>query len=340
MKHGHKTHHCHACETGHPGSPDPARQTAIDPVCGMSVSVDSPIRHKHQAKTYHFCSEHCRKRFAAEPDSFLDPDNGKDVDTELPPAAADVWYTCPMHPEVRQLGPGICPKCGMALEAEAPSLEEENPELRDFRQRFRWTLPLTVVVTFLAMYGHRLNRFEPGVQSWIELVLSLPVVLWAGMPFFIRGIQSVKNRSPNMWTLIGLGTAAAFVYSIVATVAPGLFPASFAMHGRIGVYFEAAAVIVSLTLLGQILELRARSQTSAAIRSLLQLAPKTARRINIDGSEEDIPLTHVHINDLLRVRPGEKVPVDGVVTQGASALDESMLTGEAMPVGKKQSHPS
>ena len=185
------------------------------------------------------------------------------------------------------------------------------------------------------MLGHRLQWFEMTTQSWIELVLSLPIVLWAGWPFFQRGVQSVINRKPNMWTLIGLGTSAAFVYSVVATVAPDVFPESFIAMGRVAVYFEAAAVIISLTLLGQVLELKARSQTSAAIKSLLGLAPKTARRINADGSEEDVPLTHVHVGDTLRVRPGEKVPVDGVVIEGGSAVDESMLTGEPVPVTKR-----
>jgi P-type Cu+ transporter len=241
-----------------------------------------------------------------------------------------------MHPEVRQDHPGNCPKCGMTLEPVLPTLDDdENPELADFRRRFWWTLPLTLVVTLLAMVGHRLGWFDMATQSWIELVLSVPIVLWAGWPFFVRGVQSVRQRSPNMWTLIGLGTGAAFVYSVAATVAPGVFPASFQSMGRVAVYFEAAAVIISLTLLGQILELKARSQTSAAIKSLLGLAPKTARRIGADGSEEDVPLTHVHVGDLLRVRPGEKVPVDGVVTEGASAVDESMLTGEPLPVSKR-----
>jgi len=217
-----------------------------------------------------------------------------------------------------------------------PSLDDEdNPELADFRRRFWWTLPFTVVVLVLAMVGHRLQWFEPTTQSWIELVLSLPVILWAGAPFFQRGLQSIVHRSPNMWTLIGLGTGAAFLYSLVATFVPSFFPQTFQMHGRVGVYFEAAAVIISLTLLGQVLELKARSQTSAAIKSLLKLAPKTARRINADGSEEDVPLTHVHIGDQLRVRPGEKVPVDGRVVDGSSAVDESMLTGEPLPVTKR-----
>jgi Cu+-exporting ATPase len=261
-----------------------------------------------------------------------------------PPAAGTApegtLYTCPMHPEVRQDHPGNCPKCGMTLEPVLPSLDdEENHELANFRRRFWWTLPLTVVVTLLAMVGHRLGWMAMATQSWLELALSVPIVLWAGWPFFVRGVQSVAHRSPNMWTLIGLGTAAAFAYSAVATVAPGVFPDSFQSMGRVAVYFEAAAVIISLTLLGQMLELRARSQTSAAIKSLLGLAPKTARRIGPDGREEDVPLAHVHVGDLLRVRPGEKVPVDGVVTEGASAVDESMLTGEPVPVSKRPGDP-
>lgn len=252
------------------------------------------------------------------------------------PAAAGTVYTCPMHPEIRHDHPGTCPKCGMTLEPLMPELgDDDNPELRDFQRRFWWTLPLTVVVAVLAMFGHQLQWFDASTQTWVELVLSIPIVLWAGWPFFSRGFQSVVNRSPNMWTLIGLGTGAAFVYSVVATVAPQVFPDSFISMGRVGVYFEAAAVIISLTLLGQVLELKARSQTSAAIKSLLGLAPKTARRIRDDGAEEDVPLTHVHVGDLLRVRPGEKVPVDGVVTEGGSSIDESMLTGEPMPVAKR-----
>jgi Cu+-exporting ATPase len=268
--------------------------------------------------------------------------SGHHAGHSAPPAAppaegtAGTVYTCPMHPEIRQDHPGNCPKCGMTLEPVMPTLDEgEDPELKDFKQRFFWTLPLTVVVTVLAMAGHRLQWFEMGTQSWIELVLTVPIVLWAGWPFFVRAVQSVANRSPNMWTLIGLGTAAAFVYSVVATLAPGVFPASFVSMGRVAVYFEAAAVIISLTLLGQILELKARSQTSAAIKSLLGLAPKTARRIGTDGVEQDVPIAHVHVGDKLRVRPGEKVPVDGVVIEGGSAVDESMLTGEPLPVTKR-----
>ena len=249
-------------------------------------------------------------------------------------AAAALGYTCPMHPEIRQDRPGNCPLCGMALEPLMPELDDDNPELRDFSRRFWYTLPLTAAVLVLAMFGERLNLMDMAAQSWVELVLSLPIVLWAGLPFFSRGWQSLANRSPNMWTLIALGTGAAFVYSVVATAVPGIFPASFVSMGRVGVYFEAAAVIISLTLLGQMLELKARSQTSAAIKTLLGLAPKTARRIGPGGAEEDVPLSHIHIGDLLRVRPGEKVPVDGVVVEGASSVDESMLTGEPLPVRK------
>lgn len=241
-----------------------------------------------------------------------------------------------MHPQVRQSEPGNCPICGMALEPLIPELEEQdNPELADFRRRFWRTLPLTAIVTLLAMAAHRLFHDGLPYQNWIELALSTPVILWAGWPFFVRCVQSIRNRSPNMWTLIGSGVAAAYGYSLAATLAPEWFPAAFREDGRVGVYYEAAAVIVSLTLLGQILELKARFQTSAAIKSLLGLSPKTARRIRADGSEEDIPLSHVHIGDSLRVRPGEKVPVDGMVTEGESALDESMLTGEPLPVTKR-----
>ncbi|MEO8309929.1 MAG: heavy metal translocating P-type ATPase [Caldimonas sp.] len=308
-----------------------------DPVCGMTVTPQSPHVLEHGGKPAYFCSAGCKAKFAADPAKYLKPPGtaaASPVADEL--GAPGAIYTCPMHPEVRQDHPGACPKCGMALEPEMPSLEEgESPELIDFRRRFWWTLPLTVAVTALAMFGHRMQLFDMATQSWVELVLSAPIVLWAGWPFFVRGVHSVVNRSPNMWTLIGLGTASAFVYSIVATVAPGVFPDSFMSMGRVSVYFEAAAVIISLTLLGQLLELKARSQTSAAIKSLLGLAPKTARRINADGTEEDVPLTHVHVGDSLRVRPGEKVPVDGAVVEGSSSVDESMLTGEPIPVAKQ-----
>ena len=330
-------------------------QTLKDPVCGMPVTAQSTHHLKHDNKTIYFCSVGCKTQFKDNPDKYLTlvadakhsnitgfekVDMGRkplaSLATATPVVATTgIIYTCPMHPEVRQNHPGNCPKCGMTLEAEMPTLEEdESPELADFKRRFYWTLPLTIMVTLLAMVGHRLNWFSMSTQSWVELVLSLPIVLWAGWPFFVRGFQSIINRSPNMWTLIGLGTGAAFIYSVVATVAPQLFPSSFIAMGRVAVYFEAAAVIISLTLLGQVLELKARSQTSAAIKSLLGLAPKTARRINADNSEEDIPLNNVQVGDKLRVRPGEKVPVDGVVVEGSSAVDESMLTGEPLPISK------
>ncbi len=327
--HAHGSHDCCADAPGRQTSPTVLK----DPVCGMSVTEDSPYRLEHEGRPYYFCSAGCKAKFAATPARYLAPEPTPLTAVEAP---AGTIYTCPMHPEVRQDHPGNCPKCGMALEPEMPSLEdEENPELTDFRRRFWWTLPLTVVVAVLGMFSHRLHLFEMATQSWIELLLTAPIVLWAGWPFFVRMAQSIRNRSPNMWTLIGLGTGAAFVYSVVATIAPQVFPESFVSMGRVAVYYEAAAVIISLTLLGQLLELKARSQTSAAIKALLGLAPKTARRITSDGSEEDIPLAHVHVGDTLRVRPGEKVPVDGIVLEGGSAVDESMLTGEPMPVTKR-----
>ena len=314
--------HLHAAGREVPG---PAER---DPVCGMAVKPESPHVMELDGIRYRFCSAQCKTKFDAEPARYRSP---LPVET----AAPGTEYTCPMHPEIRQVGPGTCPKCGMALEPLLPVLDEDNAEYRDFRRRFWLSLPLTLAVVLLAMAGHRLDGLPPEVRSWAELLLTLPIVLWAGAPFFLRGWQSVLRRSPNMWTLIGLGTGAAFAYSVVATLAPGLFPVSFVAHGRIGVYFEAAAVIISLTLLGQMLELRARSQTSAAIKSLLGLSPKTARRINRDGTETDVPLSHVHAGDTLRVRPGEKVPVDGAVLEGSSAVDEAMLTGEPLPVTKR-----
>ena len=307
---------------------------ATDPVCGMSVDPATTAHHAtHEGTEYHFCSARCRERFVADPKKYLSPASTVPEIT----APAGTVYTCPMHPQIRQQGPGTCPICGMALEPEMPSLEDEdNPELRDFTRRFWWTLPLTAIVLALAMLGHRISFLSTEARTWIELMLSAPVVLWAGWPFFERCVQSIGNRSPNMWTLIGIGVAAAFGYSVVATLAPGLFPDSFREHGRVGVYYEAAAVIVSLTLLGQLLELKARSKTSAAIKALLGLAPKTARRIDDAGVDEDIPLDHVHTGDRLRVRPGEKIPVDGTVLEGRSSIDESMLTGEPIPVEKEK----
>lgn len=331
-KHNENNHHEHGHDhSHHEHSSD--ENSLKDPVCGMTVTSQSKHSYSLKNIAYYFCSNGCKEKFIGAPSKYLD---GGLKDSESPASVAGTIYTCPMHPQIRQNQPGNCPICGMSLEPLLPELEEEeNPELVDFQRRFWWTLPLTTVVTVLAMFGHKLNLLESQTQTWVELFLSLPIVIWAGWPFFHRGWQSIANRSPNMWTLIGLGTGAAFLYSVVATVAPQVFPASFMSMGRIGVYFEAAAVIISLTLLGQVLELKARSQTSAAIKSLLGLAPKTARRIKGDGSEEDIPLSNVHIEDLLRVRPGEKVPVDGVIVEGSSALDESMLTGEPLPVTKR-----
>ena len=304
-----------------------------DPVCGMTMTAGSRHSYFFNELMYYFCSNGCKEKFIRLPNKYLDKGSGNLAVSE--PLAGAI-YTCPMHPEIQQDHPGSCSLCGMSLEPLIPELgEDENPELLSFQRRFWWTLPLTVAVTTLAMFGHDLNLMAMRTQTWTELFLTLPIVLWAGWPFFQRGIDSIANRRPNMWTLIGLGTSAAFMYSVVATVAPQFFPASFMSMGRIGVYFEASAVIISLTLLGQILELKARSQTSAAIKSLLGLAPKTARRIRADGVEEDIPLERVHIGDSLRVRPGEKVPVDGLIMEGSSAIDESMLTGEPLPVSKK-----
>jgi Cu+-exporting ATPase len=321
---GHQHNHGHASPIG----PTELK----DPVCGMSVTAASQFHREHDGFQYFFCSQSCQSKFQGDPLKYITP--AAVVSAAAAPEGS--IYTCPMHPEIRQDHPGNCPKCGMALEPVIPGLDdEENPELVDFRHRFWWTLPLTGVVFILAMFGHRLGWMAASTQSWVELALTTPVVLWAGLPFFQRCVQSFVNRSPNMWTLIGLGTGAAYLYSVIATIAPDAFPAAFAAHGRIGVYFEAAAVIISLTLVGQLLELKARSQTSAAIKSLLGLAPKTARRIHQDGSEEDVPLAHVHVGDMLRVRPGEKVPVDGVVIEGSSSLDESMITGEPIPVSKR-----
>ncbi|WP_455803041.1 heavy metal translocating P-type ATPase [Acinetobacter guillouiae] len=322
-----------------------------DPVCGMTVTEASKFYEEVKNRTFYFCSEKCHIKFKSDPHFYItkvenvvtlkEPQkrDGEDSNEVNQPAHVNTFtiYTCPMHPEIRQNHAGNCPICGMSLEPLLPDLDDadKNPELKNFKHRFWWTLPLTIIVVFLAMFGHQLNWFEMQVQSWIELVLTLPIVLWAGMPFFVRCWQSILNWSPNMWTLIGIGTGAAFIYSLVGTIVPQVFPDSFVSMGRVAVYFEATAAIISLTLLGQVLELKARSQTSAAIKSLLGLAPKTARKISVDGIEEDIPLSHVHVGDLLRIRPGEKVPVDGVITEGSSSVDESMLTGEPVPVTKR-----
>ncbi|WP_296282251.1 heavy metal translocating P-type ATPase [Pseudoxanthomonas sp.] len=331
--HHHDAHHAPAtkpaCCVGHHAHAKDASGT-VDPVCGMQVDpATTPHQAEHAGNAYHFCSSGCRAKFLADPMRYLNP-VGPAPAAVAPPGTQ---YTCPMHPEIVRDIPGTCPLCGMALEPMLPSLEDgENPELTDFRRRFWWTLPFSAATLVLAMGGMYLSVIPPSVRTWLEFAFSTPVVLWAAWPFFQRWAQSIRHRSPNMWTLIGTGVAAAYGYSVVAVFAPQVFPPSFREHGHVGVYFEAAAVIVSLTLLGQLLELKARSQTSAAIRALLGLAPKTARRLRDDGTDEDIELTHIHVGDRLRVRPGEKVPVDGVVTDGRSHIDESMLTGEPMPV--------
>jgi Cu+-exporting ATPase len=301
------------------------------------MSVDphtTPHRHQHQGYTYYFCAAGCRSKFAANPDQYL----GDKRPAE--PVPEGTIYTCPMHPEIRQIGPGSCPICGMALEPELMSADTgPNPELVDFTRRFWIGLALTLPVVVLDMGAHLAgphNWIEPTWSNWIQLAFATPVVLWAGWPFFVRGWQSVRTRNLNMFTLIAMGTGVAYGYSVVATLGPGLFPPAFRDHGgAVAVYFEAAAVITVLVLLGQMLELRAREATSGAIRALLNLAPKTARRVNDDGSEEDVPLDAVAVGDRLRVRPGEKVPVDGDVIEGRASLDESMVTGESMPVSKE-----
>jgi Cu+-exporting ATPase len=307
-----------------------------DPVCGMAVTTQSPHVTVRNGVAVYFCSAGCKTQFVASPAKYS---SLAGIDRASAPAAKavtpDTIYTCPMHPQIRRFGTGSCPICGMTLEPETAALAmDENPELTDFRHRFFWTLPLTVIVAVLAMAGRRVPLLNGPMEPWIELALSLPIVLWAGKPFFMRALQSLTHHSPNMWTLIGLGTSAAFFYSLIATLAPNVFPPSFTVMGRVPVYFEAAAVIISLTLLGQILELNARSQTSSAIKSLMGLAPKFARRINLDKTEEDVPLANVHVGDTLRVRPGEMVPVDGILLEGASAVNESMLTGEPLPAMK------
>lgn len=307
--------------------------TVTDLVCGMAVDPATTAHHaRHDGSDYHFCSDGCRRKFITDPQRYLDPSSHV-----AEPVPAGTLYTCPMDPEIVQEGPGTCPICGMALEPMMPTLDEgENPELTDFRRRFWWSLPLSVATMTLAMLAMTplLHGLSPDLRVWIELALATPVVLWAGWPFLQRWAQSIRNRSPNMWTLIGTGVLAAYGYSVVATIAPGLFPPSFQQHGHVGVYFEAAAVIISLTLLGQLMELRARAKTSAAIKALLGLAPKTARVLRDDGHEEDVDITALQPGDRLRVRPGEKVPVDGTVLEGRSSIDESMLTGEPVPVGK------
>jgi len=319
-------------------------QKVIDPVCGMTIDPSRAAgTSTFRGETYFFCSPRCKEKFDAEPEKYLQP-SARTSSAPAPTPATKIEWTCPMHPEIVRDEPGNCPICGMALEPRTiTGEEEENPELRDMTRRFWMSVVLTVPLLFFVMGRHvpGLSFAERLMMSpfgpWLELLFATPVVLWGGWPFFVRAWYSVVNRSLNMFTLIGLGVGVAYVYSVVATFAPQIFPASFREGGTgaVGVYYEAAAVIVALVLLGQVLELRARSRTGAAIRSLLNLAPKRARRIRADGREEDVPLEQVQVGDRLRVRPGEKVPVDAVVAEGTSSVDESMVTGEPIPVEKK-----
>ncbi|MBS7542203.1 heavy metal translocating P-type ATPase [Ancylobacter oerskovii] len=329
--HAHGPAHAH-----HHPAPAGGSHMAKDPVCGMDVDPHTAtLKADHNGLTYYFCSAGCRTKFIANPDRYL----GDKAPAEPVPEGTE--YTCPMHPEIRQIGPGSCPICGMALEPVLVSLDDgPNHELIDMVRRFWIGLVLTLPVFALEMGSHLVPALHhlvpPETSSWIQLVLATPVVLWAGWPFFQRGWESLVSRHLNMFTLIALGTGVAYLYSLVAVLAPGLFPAAFrAADGTVAVYFEAAAVITVLVLLGQVLELRAREQTSGALKALLDLAPKTARRLNPDGSEEEVSLDAIAVGDKLRVRPGEKVPVDGTVEEGRSALDESLVTGESMPVTKE-----
>jgi Cu+-exporting ATPase len=335
-------------------APD-APATVIDPVCGMTVNpATAKHSYVHGITTYYFCSPGCKEKFASDPAGWLARGPKGMAHAAQPlrlqrsgsggstpePQAAGVEFTCPMHPEIVQIGPGSCPICGMALEPKHVTLEEiENPELRDMSRRFWISALLTAPLLIIAMGGMLpLGSLRSGgITPWIELALAAPVCVWAAWPFYVRAWHSLVHRSPNMFTLIGLGVSVAFIYSLVATIAPALFPPAFRdpMTGTVGVYYEAAATIVVLILLGQVLELRARSQTGTAIRKLLGLAPTSARRLRGDGGEEDVPLAHVQKGDRLRVRPGEKIPVDAVVLEGASSVDESMVTGEPIPVRKE-----
>ena len=315
----------------HHGAPVEGR--AIDPVCGMTVDPHTARnRADHRGHPYYFCSAGCRTKFIVDPPKYLG--------TRAPePVIEGATYTCPMHPEIRQQGPGSCPICGMALEPEMPAADSSpNPELVDMTRRFWIGLAFAAPVMVLEMSGHfGAHWIDPALSNWIQFVLATPVVLWAGWPFFVRGWQSLVTRNLNMFTLIAMGTGVAYVYSAVATLAPGIFPQAFRAHGgTVAVYFEAAGMITVLVLIGQVLELRAREATSGAIRALLGLAPKTAYRVTDDGSDEEVPLDAVQVGERLRVRPGDKVPVDGIMLEGHSSLDESMVTGESMPVEKQK----
>jgi Cu+-exporting ATPase len=343
-RHGHAGHHHaeaagDACCGGNQETSDETPAVAIDPVCGMKVKRGTAKhRFEYGAREYLFCGGRCRERFEADPESFLkskEPERQK-AEPALP---AGTIYTCPMHPEVRQVGPGSCPICGMALEPEQISLDQgPDPELIDMTRRFRVALPLTLPVFAIEMGRHVgvMDLVSPWWSNWISFVLSTPVVLWAGAPFFVRGWRSVVSRHLNMFTLIAMGTGVAYLYSMIGTLAPQFFPAGFRdMHGAVAVYFEAAAVITVLVLLGQVLELKARERTSGAIRALLGLSPKIARRIT-DRGDEDVAIDAITVGDRLRVRPGEKIPVDGSIIEGNSFVDESMVTGEPMPVAKAE----
>ncbi|PYQ54437.1 MAG: copper-transporting ATPase [Acidobacteria bacterium] len=313
--------------------------TVTDPVCGMTIAPEDAVATvTHEGRTYHFCATACERRFREDPEAFVHPSARREA---APAASSEVEYTCPMHPEVVRSQPGFCPICGMALEPRTATADVPDHELRNMTRRFRisaaLTLPLLVLMVADMIPGRPWHGVHAGtLGAWLQLALATPVVLWGGWPFFERGWHSVVNRHLNMFTLIALGTGAAYTYSVIATLAPGAFPPAFRGHGgELALYFEPAAVIVTLVLLGQVLELRARAQTGSAIRALLGLAPRTARRIGADGSEEEIALGEVRPGERLRVRPGEKVPVDGVVVEGASAVDESMVTGEPIPVDKE-----
>jgi Cu+-exporting ATPase len=323
----------------HHGEPRGALAKVTDPVCGMTVDpATAAHRAEHAGTTHYFCSARCREKFLTDPARYASV-AATPSPSALPPSPQGTIYTCPMHPQIRQIGPGHCPICGMALEPETASAEAtENAELTDMRRRFWIGLALTVPVLALEMGGDLFDLRKivaPQVSNWIQFALAAPVVLWGGWPFFVRGFDSLRTRNLNMFTLIAMGTGTAFAYSAVATLAPGIFPPAFrGPDGAVAIYFEAAAAITVLVLLGQVLELRARAATGGAIRALLNLAPARARRLRAEGSDEDIPLDAVAAGDLLRVRPGEKVPVDGEVVEGGSAVDESTITGEAMPVAK------
>jgi Cu+-exporting ATPase len=329
---------CHSADHGAHAGHQALGSGVIDPVCGMTVDPHATAhRHTFEGRTYYFCSAGCRSKFAADPARYLDEKVGAPRPAPLPEGTI---YTCPMHPQIRQAGPGNCPICGMALEPVLATAEGgPSAELIDMTRRFWIGLVLAIPVVALEMGGHLTNLhmlLGQALSNWLQLVIATPVVVWAGWPFFVRGWQSLVTRNLNMFTLIAMGTGVAWLYSVVATLAPEIFPATFrGPDGAVAVYFEAAAVITVLVLLGQVLELRAREQTSGAIRALLDLAPKAARRLRDDGSEEEVSLDVIAVGDRLRVRPGEKVPVDGVLLEGRSSLDESMVTGESMPVTKE-----